>query len=178
MLALLAITDEPTPNGYWLSHDINEVIWGSIAFFIIVALLVWKVGPFLMKAQRGRTERIQSELDVATLHRTEAEGERDRIRAALADSDTEAARIVEEARVTAEQLATSIAARTETDIAALRERSVVDMEATRRQAVADLTAEVSRLSLGAAERVVAHHLDDTSQQELIEQYITRGGANN
>jgi ATP synthase F0 subunit b len=178
MLALLAVVDEATPNGAWFPHDINEVIWGTIAFVLVMGLLVWKAGPALKKAMNGRTERIQSELDVAAGHRTDAERERDRIRAALADSDTEAARIVEEARVTAERLATQIAARTESDIAALRERSIVDLDATRRQAIADLTAEVSRLSLGAAERVVSHHLDDTSQQELIEQYIARVGTNN
>src|ERR1700710_1124715 len=65
MLALLAITDEATPNGAWFPHDVNEVIWGTIAFVLVMALLVWKAGPAIKKAMNGRTERIQSELDVA-----------------------------------------------------------------------------------------------------------------
>jgi F-type H+-transporting ATPase subunit b len=139
---------------------------------------VWKAGPATKKAMAGRTERIQSELDGAASRRSEAEAERDRIRAALADSDTEAARIVEDARVTADQLAANIAARADADIAGLRERFEVDMESTRRQAVADLTGEIGRLSLGAAERVVERNLDDDVQQSLIESYIAQVGADN
>jgi len=44
--------------------------------------------------------------------------------------------------------------------------------------VADLTAEVSRLALGAAERVVSHNLDDAAQQQLIEKYISQVGSSN
>ncbi len=177
MLALFLATDETT-NHKWLPHDINEVIWGTIAFVIIVALLWWKAGPALKKAMVGRTERIQSEMDTAQAHRTEAEAERDRIRAALADSDSEAARIVEEARQSADKLRVDLAARTELTIASLRERGQADLESARKQAQSDLRAEVSRLALGAAEQVVQHNLDAATQQSLIEAYIAQVGATN
>ncbi len=165
-------------NGKWLPADLKEVLWGTIAFVIIFGLLWWKAGPPIMKAMSGRTERISDDLKAAVDDKSGAEAERDRIKAALADSDTEAARIVEEARQTADKLRQDLEAKAEADGVAIRERAVVDLETTRRQAVADLTAEVSRLALGAAERVVSHNLDDDSQQQLIEQYISQVGSSN
>jgi F-type H+-transporting ATPase subunit b len=174
---LLASLPE-THNGAWLSHDKNEIIWGSIAFALVMVLLIWKAGPAIKKAMTGRTDRIQSEMDAAEVLRTDAEAERDRIRAALADSDSEAARIVEEGRQTADQLKVELAKRTEAAIVALRERGAADLDAARRQAESDLREEVARLALGAAEHVVHANLDDATQQGLIEGYIARVGAAN
>ena len=44
MSHLLLLASEK-PNGFLLSGDLNEVIWGSIAFFLILGLLIWKAGP-------------------------------------------------------------------------------------------------------------------------------------
>ncbi len=46
------------------------------------------------------------------------------------------------------------------------------------QATADLSGELSRLALGAAEEVVASSLDDAAQQRLIDDYISQVGAQN
>lgn len=176
MIAALLAAEEG--NGPWLPHDINEVIWGTLAFVIVFGLLFWKAGPFLKKAMAARPERISGELDSASGARSEAESERDRIKAALADSDSEAARIVEEAHVTAAKLTEDLAARADADVVMMHERGVTDLDSARRQAVSDITAELSRLSLGAAEKVVAANLDDTTHQELIEAYIAQVGSAN
>lgn len=166
------------PNGYWLPGDPKEVLWGTLAFVIVVGLLWWKAGPALKKVMVARTERIGDHISAAAQQRADAEAERDRIKAALADSDSEAARIVEDARQTADALDAELAARAEAEAAALRERGAADIESARRQALANLTAEVSNLALGAAERVVHHNLTEASQQDLIEGYISQVGAAN
>lgn len=166
------------PNGFWLPGDINEVYWGTLAF-LVVAFLLWK---FARKPAAtffsGRITQISGELDAAAQERLSAEAERDRIKAALADSDTEAARIIEEARAGADQLSADIARRAETDAASVRERAVADLATTRAQAESDLAGELSRLSLGAAERVVETSLDDAAQQRLIDEYINQVGTQN
>lgn len=166
------------PNGLWLPGDIKEVFWGSIAFFLVVGIIWWKAGPAVKKVMASRTERIGTHLSSATEQRVAAEAERDRIKAALADSDAEAARIVEDARQTADALHAELEDRVTAEVAALRERAVADLDAARRQAVANLTSEVSSLALGATVQVVNHNLDEASQQGLIEQYISQVGAAN
>jgi F-type H+-transporting ATPase subunit b len=178
-IAVLAAEDGHTePNGYWLPHDLNEVYWGTIAFLIVMGLLWWKAKDPIVNAMKGRSAGIAAELDQAETGRIEAEAERDSIKAALADSDSEAARIVEEARRTADQLSTDLEAKANDDATALRERAAADLVTAQRQAVADLTAEISRLSLGAAEQVVKANLDDSTQQEMIEKFISQVGSGN
>ncbi|CAB4812969.1 unannotated protein [freshwater metagenome] len=49
---------------------------------------------------------------------------------------------------------------------------------TRQQTESDLAGELSRLSLGAAERVVESSLDEATQQRLIQSYIDQVGSQN
>ncbi len=169
---------ENATNGFWLPHDLWEVFWGSLSFLIVIGLL-WKFGSEpARKYFSERTSGIQSSLDGASTARTSAEADRDGIKAALADSDAEAARILEDARQSADALTTDIAARTERDVAAVYERAAIDLAATRSQTEAELSGELSRLAYGAAERVVTEELGDDSQQHLIDAYINNIGSQN
>lgn len=165
-------------NGKWLPADINEVIWGTLAFLIVAFLLVKFGKSFVVNGLKARSQGFEDRLGAASSERESAEAERDRIKAALADSGSEAARIVEDARRAADQLGVDTAARTETEIATLRERASTDLAATRLQATADLSGELSRLALGAAEEVVVSTLDDDAQQRLIDDYIGQVGSQN
>ncbi len=116
-------------NGFWLPADKREVLWGTLAFLIVMGLLYKFAWPSIRTAMTGRTERIGESLDEAAELRAAAEAERDEIKSALADSDTEAARIVAEARDTASTLIADAAARAEADAAAIRERIPAEIEA-------------------------------------------------
>jgi F-type H+-transporting ATPase subunit b len=175
---MVAILASEAGNGWWLPHDPWEILWGSLAFFVVASFLVWKAGPMVKKAFVGRSERIEANLNDVSSDRSAAEAERDATKVALADSDSEAARIVSEARDTAAKVKADLIARAEADAVAIRERGVAEIEAARRSAQADLTAEVARLAAGAAEQVVHANLDDTTQQDLIESYIAQVGADN
>ncbi len=175
---LISAAEEVEPNGYWLPHDLDEVIWGSIAFFIVLGLLGKYALPFIRKAMEDRTTQIGNDLGAAESLRNGAESERDEIKAALADSDTEAARIVEEARQAADALGKEIRQRGEADAAEITARIETDVATATRQAVADMTAEVGRLALGAAQEVVTSNLDDSTQQRLIDDYISQLGSQN
>ncbi len=178
MNALTTLIASEAPNGKWLPGDFNEVIWGTLAFLIVAFLLVKFARKPVVDGLKKRSENIATTLGEASSAREAAEAERDRIKAALADSDTEAARIIEEARQAADQLGVDVAARAQADIASLRERAVTDLAATRFQAQADLSGELSRLALGAAEEVVETSLDDETQQRLIDSYISQVGSQN
>lgn len=176
MNALLFAAEEG--NGYWFPHDINEVIWGTIAFAIVFGLLAWKAGPALKAALAARPERIKAELDLAANARSAAEQSFADVKMALADADKERERILAEARETAERVKKDTVARARDEAVAIRERGESEIASARRQAQADLSAEVTRLALGAAEKVVESNLNDATQQDLIESYISQVGAAN
>ena len=175
---ILLLAEEGAENAFWLPHDIQEVFWGTLAFLIVAALL-WKFakepGANYFKK---RTVDIEETLDDARSERDTAEAKRDKIKSALADFDSEAARIVEDARSAADVLTVEIADRARDDVDLARERAEVDLAAARGQMNADLSGELSRLSLGAAEKVVESSLDDDSQQRLIDSYISQVSGRN
>lgn len=163
------------PNGVHLAGDINEVIWGSIAFFVLMALIIWKAGPAIKKMVTGRTERIRAELAEAQAQRAEAEAALTASTADLPDVSAEEDRIRTEATETAAQLKVDLKAKAEADAAALKARAAADVETMKRQALADIQAEVAEITRSATEVVVTEQLDAASQSQLIENYINQVG---
>ena len=156
--------------------EVNEIIWGGIAFLVLLALMQWKLFPAVRRAMDRRTAKIQEDLDAAEQTRAEAGEVKSRYEAELAETKAEAGRIIDDARQEADRVRADLMARAEADAAGVRERSVQDVEAARRQALADLQSEVSEIVIGAAEAVIRHNLDHDAQNELIEDYIARVGS--
>ncbi len=159
-----------------LLPEINELIWGALAF-LIVFLFLWKLGmPTIKKGMAARTERIQSDLDTAEAQRTEATAILEEYKAQLADARQESARIIEEARQAADSVRSDLQAKAEADIAEMRQRAATDIESAKAQAIADLRGEVTALAIGAAEQVVGRNLDQDTNAALVEAYIDQVGA--
>lgn len=159
-----------------LPHDINEVYWGSIAFFLVVGLIWWKGGPAIKKAWNGRIDGIRSGLEDAEASRQAAEDRLAEVQARIADAGSERQRILDEAAATATGLADQIAERARQEAEELRVRTDADIEASRSQATADLEHEVAALTVGATEVVVRSSLDADTQRRLVEDYITKVGS--
>jgi F-type H+-transporting ATPase subunit b len=156
-----------------LLPEINELIWGAFGF-LVVFFFVAKFGyPAMKKSMDARTERIRSDLDAAEAQRTEADTLLADYRSQLADAKNESARIIEEARQSADALKRDQEARLQTELADLRSKAAADIDAAKVQAIADLRGEVASLAVGAAEVVVGRNLDQATQVQLIEDYINQ-----
>lgn len=155
-----------------LPHDFNEVIWGSIAFIVVVSLIWWKGGPAIKKAWNGRIEGIENELASAEQAVVDADAELADVRHRMANADAEAELILSEARATAVSLKQQLGERAAIEAAEVTARAAADVEAAKAQAMSDLQHEVSGLTLGAAEAIVRANLDDNAQQRLVESYIS------
>jgi F-type H+-transporting ATPase subunit b len=155
----------------------NELIWGALSFAVLL-FLMWKFAyPGIKKGMQDRSDRIRKSVEDADNAKAQAEAELAQYRAQLADAKNESARIVEEARQQADALKREREAALQAELASMRERAAADIESSKAQAVADLRAEVARLAIGAAEVVVQHNLDATTQIQLVENYISQVGAN-
>ncbi len=169
---LLSIFAAEGPNGPQLASDINEVIWGSIAFFVVVGLLIWKAGPAIVKALNGRTERIQREFDEAQAARLAAEQSLSATSSDVPDIGEESARIKAEAEQTATRLRVDTAARAKAEAEAMRERAANDIQNQTAKALSDLREEISSLTRSSTEALVNDKLDAGSQAGLIDSYIS------
>jgi F-type H+-transporting ATPase subunit b len=156
----------------------NELIWGTLAFFIVLAAMVKFGYPALRKGMDGRTERIRADLARADEAKAEAEASAAEYQQRLASAKSEATRIIEDARAAADSLKGELQKRAEADIAEMRQRAQAEIEASKGQAMADLKGEVAQLAIRAAEMVVEKSLDSATQVQLVENYIAAVGSQN
>jgi F-type H+-transporting ATPase subunit b len=155
----------------------NEIIWGSLAFLVLLGMM-WKFGvPAVKNMEQAREERIRNDLEGAEKARTEAEAEKAQYLAQIAGAREEAGRIIEEARQSAEQVRRDLIARAEAEAAEVRQRAEADIEVQRQRALTELRGDVAQLSIDLAERIVERNLDRDTQRQLVDSFIDQVGSN-
>jgi F-type H+-transporting ATPase subunit b len=153
-----------------------EIIAGGLASLIVFAML-WKFGgPAIKKGMKARTERIQKELDAAAADTASAASEASQIRQAKGDIAAERARILAEADAQASAVLEDGRARLVHELADLESKAQADIAASQGRVSDELRAEIARLSIAAVDHIVTGSLDESTQQQLIEDFIARVGA--
>ena len=152
-----------------------ELLWGGVAFLIVLFVLAKFAFPALKKGMKAREEKIRSDLEGAEKARLDAEAERASYTSQLGDARGEANRIVEEARTAAERVRADVLAKAETDAAETRQRAAEDVRLARERAMSDLQSQVGDISIGLAEKIVERNLDPATQRDLVESYINSVG---
>jgi F-type H+-transporting ATPase subunit b len=149
----------------------NEIIWGSI-FFVVVMAMLWKYAvPAMKKGMAARSERIAGDIARAEESRAGAEGQRAEFERLLGDAAAERERILAGAREQAEVLRRELVARAETEASDLRQRAQDDTRLLVDRARADLESQVASLSVRLAQLLVERSLDEQTRQGLVDRYI-------
>lgn len=161
-------------NPIWA--PLKEVVIGGLATLIVFGLLYKYAWPAISKGMKDRTERIQGELDTSAAARTQAEADAAEIRTSLGDVDGERSRLFAEADAQAAALLEDGRLRLAREIEELEAKAEADIAAAAGRGADDLRADIARFSSQAIESSVQASLDDGTQQELIESFIARVGA--
>jgi F-type H+-transporting ATPase subunit b len=154
-----------------------ELLWGSLAFLIVLGVLVKFAFPTLKKTMADRSEKIRSDLDGAASAKAQAEEELANYRSQLANSRNEGQELIEAARADAERVRADLIARAEAEAAEIKARANDDIRLATERAQADLQSSVKDLSIELAEKVVERNLDPETQRALIDSYISQVGSN-
>jgi F-type H+-transporting ATPase subunit b len=153
----------------------NELIWGAVAFAILLFLMYRTVFPQVTKLYQERRSNIEGKLEEAESERDEAEQLLQRYRERLAAAEDETQRILEEARANAERLRRDLLAKADADAERRLERATETIRAERDQAIRQLRGEVGTLAVELATKVVGDSLDRDRQLRLVDQYIDQLG---
>ena len=158
--------------------ETNEIIWGGISFFAVLAGLYFLAWPAMKKGMEGRADRIRESLESAERAKVEAESVLSEYQRQLADARNESARIIEEARQTADQLRRDLQQRAEAEITEMRQRAAEEIQGSKDRAMGEVRAQVAELAIAAAERVVERNLDPETNRALVDSFIEQVGAGN
>lgn len=153
-----------------------EILWGGIAFLIVLGVLMKFAFPALKNGLKQREETIRDELEGAARAREDAEAEAAQYRAQIGDARSEANTILEDARADAERIRREMLERAEAEAAETRQRAQEDIRLAQERAMSDLRTQVTDLSIELAEKVVEHNLDRQTQVALIDRYIDSVGG--
>jgi F-type H+-transporting ATPase subunit b len=156
--------------------EVNEIIWGGLSFLVLFLLLAKFGYPAIKKSMDDRTAQIQGDLDAAATAKAEQAAVLDRYNAELAGAKAEAARIIEEARQSADAVRKDLIARAETEATELRQRNAEQLTAERERLMGEVQGQVATLAIELAERVVESNLDRDAQLRLIDSYIANVGS--
>lgn len=157
--------------------ELDELIFGAIAFFALFALLSRVAFPALRRGLQQREQAIRSELERAEQARLESEQKREEYERQLAEARSEADRIIREASEAAEGVRRERIARAEEEARQIIEKARQDAEQEKTRAFADLQRMVADISIEAATRVLDKELSDpVTQRQLVEQFIAETGA--
>jgi F-type H+-transporting ATPase subunit b len=151
-------------NGWnFLLHTINFLV----LIFLLSRILYKPIVGMLDDRQRRirdsieRAEQVRLEAERASQEREAQLGEtRRQIQEMLAQATQMAERIQSEARQDAQRQADQIVA-----------RARQEAEAERAQSLAELRREVASLAVLAAERVISRNLDDSTQRQLVDEFL-------
>ena len=181
LLAILAAEgSDPIDDArsiHWLWPAQAELIYGSIASILIFTAIFKFAGPAIKQALTDRTAAVQENLDAAEQDQSEATGEAADIRQAAGDIDAERQRLFADADAQAEAVLADGRARLEQEVADLEARADADIAAASGRVNDELRGEITKLSNAATEQLLAGGaLDDATQQDLIESFISRVGA--
>jgi F-type H+-transporting ATPase subunit b len=151
--------------------DAAELIYGTIAFLLVFAVLAKFAFPAINKMLAERSGKIQGDLEKAEEARTQAQTELADYREQLVGARDEANRIIEEARKTADQLRRDLAAKAEQEAQATVVRAQEEIRAERDRVFQELRGQVGEIAVELAGRVVGRSLDASAHERLIDEYI-------
>ena len=145
----------------------GELIFGLIAIAILYVIVQKKVVPNLEKAYADRTAAIEGGMHKAEEAQQQAQAALEQYKAQLAEARAEASRIRQEAQAQGAAIIADLRTQAQTESNRIAEAAQKQIEAERQQAVVSLRAEVGRLSIDLASRIVGESLHDQARQSGI-----------
>ncbi|MEJ5944857.1 F0F1 ATP synthase subunit B [Pseudokineococcus basanitobsidens] len=167
VLAAAAESDPPGDPLYPILPHLGELIFGIIAFAIILAVVAVKVVPRLEAVYEERRAAIEGGVEKAERAQEEAERTLAEYKAQLADAREEAGRIREEARAQGAQILEEMRQRAESEAQRVAESAQRQIASERQQAMLSLRSEVGGLATDLASRIVGESLSDEARQSRV-----------
>ncbi|HEY8747824.1 MAG TPA: F0F1 ATP synthase subunit B, partial [Tepidisphaeraceae bacterium] len=125
----------------------------------------------VLKGLKGREDRIRADIAQAEAARTKAEASLADYNRQLATAEQKVRDILAKATVDAEQLATSIRARAQSESEEIKERATRDIEAAREQALTEIYQQTADLATRVAEKILRRNLNADDQRDLVNQSL-------
>jgi F-type H+-transporting ATPase subunit b len=156
---------EPPPNP--LIPAIPDLVWGGIAFVIVLVVFIWKVLPRLNALLDARSDAIEGGIKRAEVAEAAAEAKKGEYEAALAEARAEGAKIRDQARADGVKIVAAAKEQATLEANRVTANAQLQIEAERTAALISLRAEVGSLAIDLASGVIGESLSDDKRATAI-----------
>jgi len=147
--------------------SVPDLIWGTLAFVILLVFFIWKILPRLNKLLDDRRDAIDGGIHRAEQAQAEANAVLERYTAQLADARLEAGHIRDQARADGAAILAELKEHASAEAGRIVANAQVQIESERAAALASLRADVGTLALDLASTIVDEVLSDDKRSEAI-----------
>jgi F-type H+-transporting ATPase subunit b len=148
-----------------------------VNFFILLFLLKKFVFPPIVNMLDDRKKRIAEGLTAADAARREAEEERKQLMAQIEAERAEAQQRVAAASAQAERVKEDILAEARQEAEAIKTSAIEEAEAEKQRILAEAHKQIAELAMLATERIVRKGLDEKTQHEIIDDFLSQVSLN-
>jgi F-type H+-transporting ATPase subunit b len=159
-----------------MSPNPGLMVWTILIFVALFLVLRRFAFPPILEAVEARERALEEAIEGAKRDRAEAERILKEQRAALEQSRGEAQRLLAEGRAAAERMRADLLGQARAEAEEAKNRALRDIEAERERAIADLRREAVDLALAGASKVIERNLDDASNRQLVESFLSSVSA--
>ena len=169
--AVLTATPEPEPSHSLLIPELPDLLLGTIAFVLILVVMIWKGVPRINAALDARTDAIEGGIKRAEEAQAEAQAALEKYNKQLADARGEAGKIRDEARDDAKRIRAELVEQAQADAARIVANAQSQIEAERAAALVSLRGEVGSLAIDLASGVIGESLDDKKASSIVDRFL-------
>lgn len=159
-----------------LEFDLWTILFSIInilvLFLFLKKFLFGRVNALLEK----RAQMVQSDLDQAKQRAAEAEELKGNYESTLSNAKVEAKEIIATAEQNAHAQGDAITAQAQQQAEAMLTEAQKEIERQRKHSMDDAQNEIAALALAAASKLMEKQIDDATNRELVEAFLTEEGA--
>ncbi|MGH3794910.1 MAG: F0F1 ATP synthase subunit B [Pseudonocardiaceae bacterium] len=151
----------------------NATFFVELLIFLLVLAVLWRyVVPPVKRAMTERQEMIRKQIVESEQARNRLQQAEARYKEALTEARVEAAKIREAARADAQAIKDEMRQQADQEVARIQQRGEEQLATQREQVVRELRAEVGRLAVELASRIVGESLtDDARRAGTVDRFL-------
>lgn len=154
----------------------ESTVYAIVAFAILYFLLnKYAFGPLFAVMEKRRL-KVQEEIQSATQNRQESEKYLADQKLAIEEARKEAYTIIERAKQMSSRQTDEMLEQAKSEALRLKNEAIQDIDNEKNKAVAAVRSQVSGLAVMVASKIIEKQVDETSQKQLIDQYLNEVGG--
>ncbi len=155
-----------------LLPELPDLIWGTVAFVVVLTVIIRLVLPNINRALDARKDAIEGGIKRAEIAQAEADIRKGEYEAALSEARTEAAKIREQARTDGMKILAELKEQSQAEAARIVAGARATIEVERQNALMSLRGEVGSLALTLASGVIGESLsDDKKASSIVDRFL-------